>query len=34
MRRVVSLYLLTWPTDRIRRKFGDPPREKPNIELR
>ena len=24
MRRVVSLYLLTWPTDRIRRKFGDP----------
>lgn len=34
MRRVVSLYLPTWPTDRIRRRFADPPREKSNIELR
>ena len=33
MRRVVSLYLLTWPTDRIRRKFGDPPREKPLVTV-
>ena len=27
MRRVVSLYLPTWPTDRIRRRFGEPPRD-------
>jgi protein ImuB len=33
MRRVVSLYLPTWPTDRIRRKFGDPPREKPLVTV-
>ena len=24
MRRVVSVYLPNWPTDRIWRKFGDP----------
>lgn len=28
MRRVVSLYLPTWPTDRIRRKAGRPPEAK------
>jgi protein ImuB len=33
MRRVVSLYLPTWPTDRIRRKFGNPPREKPLVTV-
>jgi protein ImuB len=33
MRRVVSLFLPTWPTDRIRRKFGDPPREKPLVSV-
>ncbi|MBZ6075128.1 DUF6504 family protein [Microvirga puerhi] len=33
MRRVVSLYLPTWPTDRIRRKFGDPPRDKPLVTV-
>jgi protein ImuB len=33
MRRVISLFLPTWPTDRIRRKFGDPPREKPLVTV-
>ncbi|AWM86995.1 DNA polymerase Y family protein [Microvirga sp. 17 mud 1-3] len=33
MRRVVSLYLPTWPTDRIRRRFGDPPRDKPLVTV-
>ncbi|WP_183453210.1 DUF6504 family protein [Microvirga lupini] len=33
MRRVVSLYLPTWPTDRIRRRFGEPPRDKPLVTV-
>ncbi|MXQ14330.1 DNA polymerase Y family protein [Microvirga makkahensis] len=31
MRRVVSLYLPTWPTDRIRRRTGEPPRHEPLV---
>jgi protein ImuB len=33
MTRVVSLFLPTWPTDRVRRKAGDaaPPREAPLV---
>ncbi|HEX2136535.1 MAG TPA: DNA polymerase Y family protein [Microvirga sp.] len=31
MRRVVSLYLPTWPTDRIRRRYGAPPPDQPLI---
>jgi protein ImuB len=33
MRRVISLYLPTWPTDRLRRKLGNaaPPREAPLV---
>lgn len=34
MRRVVSLYLPTWPTDRIRRKFESPPPDKPLVTVR
>ncbi|WP_262028305.1 Y-family DNA polymerase [Microvirga sp. Mcv34] len=33
MRRVVSLYLPTWPTDRIRRRFGAPPCDKPLVTV-
>lgn len=33
MRRVVSLYLPTWPTDRIRRRFGNPPVDKPLVTV-
>ena len=31
MRRVVSLYLPTWPTDRIRRRNGAPPPDEPLV---
>ena len=31
MRRVVSLYLPTWPTDRIRRRKGSPPPDEPLV---
>ncbi|MET0741840.1 MAG: DNA polymerase Y family protein, partial [Microvirga sp.] len=31
MRRVVSLYLPTWPTDRIRRRHGEPPPGEPLV---
>ena len=31
MRRVVSLYLPTWPTDRYRKSHGAPPREAPLV---
>src|SRR5258705_2649872 len=31
MRRVVSLYLPRWPSDRWRRKHGAPPRDKPLV---
>ncbi len=34
MRRVVSLYLPSWPTDRIRKKAGAPPRDKPLVTAR
>ncbi|WP_414471010.1 DUF6504 family protein [Microvirga sp. M2] len=33
MRRVVSLYLSTWPTDRIRRRTGRPPRHEPLVTV-
>jgi protein ImuB len=33
MRRVVSLYLPTWPTDRIRRRAGEPPRHEPLVTV-
>ena len=33
MRRVVSLYLPTWPTDRIRRKFDSPAPDKPLVTV-
>ena len=33
MRRVVSLYLPTWPTDRIRRRTGEPPRDEPLVTV-
>ncbi|MBF9232189.1 Y-family DNA polymerase [Microvirga alba] len=33
MRRVVSLYLPTWPTDRIRRRFGAPPPDEPLVTV-
>ncbi|MBQ0822450.1 DNA polymerase Y family protein [Microvirga terrae] len=33
MRRVVSLYLPTWPTDRIRRRTGEPPRNEPLVTV-
>jgi len=33
MRRVVSLYLPTWPTDRIRRRTGEPPRHEPLVTV-
>jgi protein ImuB len=33
MRRVVSLYLPTWPTDRIRRRVGKPPRHEPLVTV-
>jgi len=33
MRRVVSLYLPTWPTDRIRRRFGEPPKDNPLVTV-
>ncbi|SCZ12337.1 Y-family DNA polymerase [Microvirga guangxiensis] len=33
MRRVVSLYLPAWPTDRIRRKTGMPPRHEPLVTV-
>lgn len=33
MRRVVSLYLPTWPTDRIRRRSGGPPRNEPLVTV-
>jgi protein ImuB len=31
MRRVVSLYLPTWPTDRIRRRYDGPPSDEPLV---
>jgi protein ImuB len=31
MRRVVSLWLPHWPTDRIRRRYGEPPRDEPLV---
>jgi len=34
MRRVVSLYLPTWPTDRIRRRKGAPPQDEPLVTVR
>lgn len=34
MRRVVSLYLPTWPTDRIRRRNGAPPPDEPLVTVR
>lgn len=33
MRRVVSLYLPTWPTDRIRRRNGGPPPHEPLVTV-
>ncbi len=33
MRRVVSLFLPTWPTDRIRRQFGSPPLGEPLVTV-
>ena len=33
MRRVVSLYLPTWPTDRIRRRTGGPPPDEPLVTV-
>ena len=33
MRRVVSLYLPTWPTDRIRRPGGTPPPDEPLVTV-
>ncbi|MBD2749409.1 DNA polymerase Y family protein [Microvirga sp. BT688] len=33
MRRVVSLYLPTWPTDRIRRRTSGPPRHEPLVTV-
>lgn len=33
MRRVVSLYLPTWPTDRIRRHGGKPPSDEPLVTV-
>jgi protein ImuB len=33
MRRVVSLYLPTWPTDRVRRRSGEPPRDEPLVTV-
>jgi protein ImuB len=33
MRRVVSLYLPTWPTDRIRRRHGVPPPSEPLVTV-
>ncbi|QFU16577.1 Y-family DNA polymerase [Microvirga thermotolerans] len=33
MRRVVSLFLPTWPTDRIRRQFGKPPMDEPLVTV-
>jgi protein ImuB len=33
MRRVVSLYLPHWPTDRVRRRFGEPPSDKPLVTV-
>ena len=33
MRRVVSLYLPTWPTDRIRRRGGAPPPDEPLVTV-
>ncbi|QRM28065.1 DUF6504 family protein [Microvirga sp. VF16] len=34
MRRVVSLYLPTWPTDRIRRRKGAPPHGEPLVTVK
>src|SRR3712207_3898144 len=34
MRRVVSLYLPTWPTDRNRRRHGAPPADEPLVTVR
>jgi protein ImuB len=34
MRRVVSLYLPTWPTDRIRRRNGAPPHDEPLVTVK
>ena len=34
MRRVVSLYLPTWPTDRIRRRNGAPPPDEPLVTVK
>jgi protein ImuB len=34
MRRVVSLYLPTWPTDRIRRRHGAPPAGEPLVTVK
>lgn len=34
MRRVVSLYLPTWPTDRIRRRKGAPPSDEPLVTVK
>jgi len=31
MRRIVSLYLPTWPTDRFRRRYGTPPADEPLV---
>ena len=31
MRRVISLFLPTWPTDRFRRRSGGPPRDEPLV---
>jgi protein ImuB len=33
MRRVVSLFLPTWPTDRIRRQFNAPPMDEPLVTV-
>ena len=33
MRRVVSVFLPTWPTDRWRRRHGGPPRDKPLVTV-
>jgi protein ImuB len=33
MRRVVSVFLPTWPTDRFRRRNGEPPRDKPLVAV-
>ncbi|MFE1598544.1 DUF6504 family protein [Methylobacterium sp. ID0610] len=33
MRRVVSIFLPTWPTDRLRRKGGSPPPDRPLVTV-